>query len=122
MPTLSSLETLDAARFETPAILKRLASASRKLAKLKGIAASIPNQGILINPLGFQEAKDSSEIENIVTTHDELFKEDVLPDAVSTPAAKEVQRYRQALYMGYQLVGKTGLITANHLIEIQIGR
>lgn len=119
MPTLPALDTLDAARFDTPAILKRLASASRKLAELKGIAASIPNQGILINALGLQEAKDSSEIENIVTTHDELFKEDVLPEAVSNPAAKEVQRYRQALYLGYQLVSKTGLITANHLIEIQ---
>ena len=73
MLTLSSLETLDAARFETPPILKRLASASRQLAELKGIAASIPNQGILINTLALQEAKDSSEIENIVTTHDELF-------------------------------------------------
>ena len=119
MPTLPALDTLDASRFDTPAILKRLASASRKLAELKGIAASIPNQGILINALGLQEAKDSSEIENIVTTHDELFKEDVLPEAVSNPAAKEVQRYRQALYLGYQLVSKTGLITANHLIEIQ---
>jgi hypothetical protein len=53
MLTLSSLETLDAARFETPHILKRLASASRQLAELKGIAASIPNQGILINTLAF---------------------------------------------------------------------
>ena len=71
MSLLSSLSSLNAARFESPAILKRLASASRKLAELKGIAASIPNQGILINALGLQEAKDSSEIENIVTTHDE---------------------------------------------------
>jgi len=53
MLTLPSLETLDAARFETPHILKRLASASRQLAELKGIAASIPNQGILINTLAF---------------------------------------------------------------------
>ena len=79
--TFSPLEQLDAARFETAAILKRLAAASRQLAELKGVAASIPNQGILINTLGLQEAKDSSEIENIVTTHDELFKDDVLPEA-----------------------------------------
>ncbi len=68
MIQISPLERLNPARFETPAILKKLASSSRKLAELKGIAASIPNQGILINTLGLQEAKDSSEIENIVTT------------------------------------------------------
>ena len=119
MPTLPSLETLDAARFETPPILKRLASASRQLAELKGIAASIPNQGILINTLGLQEAKDSSEIENIVTTHDELFKDDVWPEASANPAAKEVLRYRQALHLGYRLVRETGLMTANHIIDMQ---
>lgn len=119
MTTLRPLDTLDATRFDTPAILKRLASSSRKLAELKGIAASIPNQGILINTLGLQEAKDSSEIENIVTTHDELFKDEVLPEAFANPAAKEVLRYRQALRLGYEQVLKSGLITANHLIEIQ---
>lgn len=119
MTALPSLETLDAARFDTPAILKRLASASRALAELKGVAASIPNQGILINALGLQEAKDSSEIENIVTTHDELFKDDVLPESFANPAAKEVLRYRQALHLGYRLVRDTGMVTANHLIEIQ---
>lgn len=84
-----------------------------------GIAASIPNQGILINALGLQEAKDRSEIENIVSTHDELFKDDVLPEAFANPGAKEVLRYRQALSLGYRLVRDTGLITANHLIKIQ---
>lgn len=119
MSSLPPLVSLDAGRFETAAILKRLASASRQLAELKGIAASIPNQGILINALGLQEAKDSSEIENIVTTHDELFKDDVLPEAFANPAAKEVLRYRQALRLGNDRVRETGLITANHLIEIQ---
>ncbi len=119
MPALAPLEQLDPARFDTPAILKRLASSSRALAELKGIAASIPNQGILINTLGLQEAKDSSEIENIVTTHDELFKDDVLPEAFANPAAKEVLRYRQALRLGYQRVRDSGLLTANHIIEMQ---
>ena len=119
MPPLSPLEQLDVGRFDTPAILKKLASSSRALAELKGIAASIPNQGILINTLGLQEAKDSSEIENIVTTHDELFKDDVLPEAFANPAAKEVLRYRQALRLGFDLVRQTGLITVNQLIEIQ---
>ena len=116
---MQPLEALDSARFDTPAILKRLASSSRALAELKGVAASIPNQGILINTLGLQEAKDSSEIENIVTTHDELFKDEVLPESFASPAAKEVLRYRQALRVGFEQVRTSGLITSNHIIEIQ---
>ena len=119
MPALPPLESLNPTRFDSAPILKRLASASRALAELKGVAGSIPNQGILINTLGLQEAKDSSEIENIVTTHDELFKDDVLPEAFANPAAKEVLRYRQALHLGYRRVRETGLITANQIIEIQ---
>ena len=61
------------------------------LAELKGVAASIPHQAILINTLGIQEANDSSEIENIVTTHDELFKDYAFPE-IRNPAAKEVLR------------------------------
>ena len=116
---IQNLELLDPARFDTAPILKRLASCSRQLAELKGIAASIPNQGILINTLGLQEAKDSSEIENIVTTHDELFKDDVLPEAFANPAAKEVLRYRQALRIGFDRVRETGLLTSNHIVEVQ---
>jgi Fic family protein len=119
MNELTSLENLDARRFETPAILKLLASSSRKLAELKGIAASIPNQGILINTLGLQEAKDSSEIENIVTTHDELFKDEVHPETFANPAAKEVLRYRQALMVGFELDRQSGLLTSNNIIKIQ---
>ncbi len=119
MQHITPLEQLDAARFESPAILKKLAISSRRLAELKGIAGSIPNQGILINTLGLQEAKDSSEIENIITTHDELFKDDVLPEAFANPAAKEVLRYRQALRVGFEQVKRSGLLTANHIIEIQ---
>lgn len=119
MHSIAPLDQLDAARFETPSILKKLSISSRRLAELKGIAGSIPNQAILINTLGLQEAKDSSEIENIVTTHDELFKDDVLPEAFSNPAAKEVLRYRQALRVGFEQVKRSGLLTSNHIIEIQ---
>ena len=119
MPLIHPLEQLNIQRFDTPVILKKLAAASRQLAELKGVAASIPNQGILINTLGLQEAKDSSAIENIVTTHDELFKGDVFPEAFSNPAAKEVLRYRQALRVGFEQVRQTGLITSNHIIDIQ---
>jgi Fic family protein len=119
MSTLPRLQSLSASRFETPAILKKLASASRQLAELKGAARSIPQQSILINTLSIQEAKDSSEIENIITTHDELFQGDLSPSSTLSPAAKEVLRYRQALWRGYELVRAHGLLTANHLIEIQ---
>jgi Fic family protein len=92
-PSLPPLQSIAPGRFDTPAVLKRLASSSRKLAELKGMAASIPNQGILINTLALQEAKDSSEIENIVTTHDDLFKSDGLSELSINPAAKEVRHY-----------------------------
>jgi Fic family protein len=106
MSALPALETLGSARFETPAILKRLVSAHRRLAELKGVAASMPNQGILINTLGLQEAKDSSEIENIVTTHDELFRGGDNPGRQG-PLAQGSARYRQALRVGFDLVRAT---------------
>jgi Fic family protein len=119
MTQINPLERLNPTRFDDTAILKKLASTSRQLAELKGIAASIPNQGILISTLGLQEAKDSSAIENIVTTHDELFKDEVLPDSFTSAAAKEVLRYRQALRVGFEQVQSTGLLTANNIIEVQ---
>lgn len=115
---LPSLTTLDPARFETTAILKAVASAGRALAELKGAVGSIPQQGILINTLTMQEAKDSSEIENIVTTHDQLYQRESADDAVNA-ATKEVLRYREALWAGYQTVRKTGNLTNNQLLEIQ---
>ncbi|MEO8058912.1 MAG: Fic family protein [Burkholderiales bacterium] len=116
---LRPLTRLHTAAFETPAVLKKTATAGRQLAELKGLAASMPNQAILINTLGLQEAKDSSAIENIVTTHDELFRSATYPDLFASPAAKEVRHYVQALRVGYGLVKKTGLLTANHMLEIQ---
>ena len=113
------LEKLDPERFDTARILKRLAAASRQLAELKGVAASIPNQGILISALGLQEAKDSSAVENIVTTHDELFRDSLFPDEPGSGAAKEVLRYSQALFAGYKAVKPKGLLTNNHIIDIQ---
>jgi Fic family protein len=73
----------------------------------------------LINTLALQEAKDSLEIENIVTTLDELFKGDLLPESSANPSAKEVLRYRQALRVGFEQVRGSGLLTCNHIIEIQ---
>ncbi len=75
---------------ETKVILKKLAKAHQALAELKGVTGIIPNQSILINTLSLQEAKDSSAIENIITTHDELYKSDVSAKQFSNFAAKEV--------------------------------
>jgi Fic family protein len=116
--TLPPLHQLDPARFDTPAVLRKLASASRNLAELKGVAATIPNQAILINTLGLQEAKDSSAIENIITTHDELYRGDPTTGQLGANA-KEVLRYRQALQLGYDQVRQSGLLTLNTVLKIQ---
>lgn len=113
------LDRLTPTRFETPAILKKLALASRQLAELKGVAASIPRQSILINTLGMQEAKDSSAIENIVTTHDDLFRNAAFPEHRGSPATKEVLRYRQALWSGLAAVRQHGLLTTATILDIQ---
>lgn len=103
---------------ETKAVLKQLARANRALAELKGYADTIPNKHILINAVMINEAKDSSAIENIVTTHDDLYK--AMSDASgASPAAKEVENYRTALWQGYELVKKRGMLTTNMMIEIQ---
>ncbi len=103
---------------ETKAVLKKIVSANMALAELKGVARSIPNQAILINALSLQEAKDSSGIENIVTTHDELYIADTGNTNISNEA-KEVQRYKVALYRGFALVKENGLLLKKHIVEIQ---
>ena len=104
---------------ETKAVLKSLLSAHAALAELKGIASTIPNQIILVNTLGLQEAKDSSAIENIITTHDDLYKSELNLDSFKSLEAKEVQNYISALKKGFELIKTKGLITNNIILEIQ---
>lgn len=104
---------------ESKKVLKRLPKVHRALAELKGIASNIPNQSILINTLALQEAKDSSAVENIITTHDELFKAELQLDKIKNLSAKEVQNYVFALKRGFDLVVNSKLLTQNHIIEIQ---
>ncbi|MEO9256820.1 MAG: Fic/DOC family N-terminal domain-containing protein, partial [Crocinitomicaceae bacterium] len=104
---------------ETKLVLKKLAGAHRALAELKGVAQTIPRQDILINSLVLQEAKDSSEVENIVTTHDELYKSSLGLDNLVSPEAKEVQNYIAAIKRGFAIVSNQKLLTTNHIIEIQ---
>lgn len=102
---------------ETTAVLKKAIAANRKLAELKGLVNSIPNQGILVDGILLQEAKRSSEIENIVTTNDELYKADIDDRLTTNPQAKEVLRYRQALWEGFKSL-KSRPLSINLFIEI----
>ena len=105
--------------FETKRILKRLPAAHSALAELKGIASTIPNQNILINTLGLQEAKDSSAIENIITTHDDLYKSELNLESFKSLNAKEVQNYITALKTGFKLISKDQLLTNKVILQIQ---
>jgi Fic family protein len=106
------------ADIETKKILKKVSSANKKLGELKGLISSIPNSLIIINTLSLREAKDSSEIENIVTTNDELFKADIdIP--VENNNTKEVKNYNLALKEGYRLVKEKEMLTTNMIAEIQ---
>lgn len=103
---------------KTPKILEALNEASRSLAELKGFANSIPNQHILINAITINEAKDSSAIENIVTTHDSIYK--VLTESsFKEEAAKEVVDYRSAIWRGYEIIKEKEFISTNVLVELQ---
>jgi Fic family protein len=104
---------------ETKTVLKSLPSAHAALAELKGIASTMPNQSILINTLGLQEAKDSSAIENIITTHDDLYKSELNLDSFKSLNAKEVQNYIAATKTGFDLISKSGLLTNRVVLKIQ---
>lgn len=105
------------AELETIAVLRQLARANRSLAELKGYAATIPNKHILLNAVTINEAKDSSAIENIITTHDELYQAMSL-SGYKNPAAKEVVSYRSALWYGYEQVRQREILTTNMIIDI----
>lgn len=105
---------------ETKEILRQVNRANRKLAELKGVAQTIPNEQILISSLTLQEAKDSSEVENIVTTQDDLYRAELnLKEAAINASTKEVLNYRQAMQKGFALVRKNKLLTLNYIKQIQ---
>ena len=108
-----------AVELESKAVLKQAIAANRALANLRGLAAQIPNQNVLINSIVLQEARLSSEIENIVTTNDELYRADADADAdgKADPHTKEVLRYRQALNFGFRQL-KERPLSNNLFIDI----
>ncbi len=93
--------------------------AHRRLAELKGVAPLLPNQDILLNTLTLQEAKDSSALENIITSHDELFKQELDIPQFNSAAAKEVGRYSEALKLGFGRIASKGQLTLDDLVAIQ---
>lgn len=105
---------------ETKAVLRQLSAANRRLAELKGVALTIPNENILINTLILQEAKDSSAVENIVTTHDDLYKAELNLESMTISAStKEVLSYAEALKYGFQLIRKNKVLSNNNIKDIQ---
>ncbi len=105
---------------ETKTILKQVNKSNQKLAELKGVARTIPNENILISSLTLQEAKDSSAVENIVTTQDDLYKAG-LEDKITNinAATKEVLRYREAITEGFSYVRNKHVLTNNAIKDIQ---
>ena len=105
---------------ETKTVLRQANKANRKLAELKGVAQTIPNERILISSLTLQEAKDSSAVENIVTTQDDLYRAGL--DANFTligAATKEVLFYREAINEGFKLVRNKNILALNDIKHIQ---
>lgn len=103
---------------ETKEILRKTITASRALAQLNGAIKNIPNPGLFLDTLHLQEAKASSEIENIITTNDDLYQTVVADKKFNNPATKEVISYKKALWHGLQRLEKKPFITTNLCIEI----
>lgn len=114
LPPKISLESI-----ESKKVLRKLATARAALAELKGVAGTIPNEQILIDTLSLQEAKNSSAIENIVTTQDELYQSDYEQQTFTNPASKEVHNYAAALKTGFGEVRQSGIIRIGLLNRVQ---
>ena len=117
----SPLEKLPPLRekVETIEILRQTNKSTAALAELKGVAKTIPNQAMLVNAVVLQEAKDSSEIENIITTQDELYKALAANRKHISSETKEVVNYRKAIFQGFRLVKSQGFLKVNDIVGLQ---
>jgi Fic family protein len=104
--------------YQTIEIFEKLGEAKAALARLHGRSVVIPNQGLLINTISLQEAKISSEIENIFTTDDELYKAYSDKNTETKGASKEVLRYREALWSGYNYLKDKGQFDQSYFIRV----
>ena len=110
---------IDPALWRTAEVLEQLGLAQEALGRLHGRSIAIPNQGLLINTISLQEAKASSAIENIFTTDDELYR--ALSATVTEPTsspAKEVLRYREALWKGYAYLADAPAFSRDYFVHI----
>lgn len=114
-----SLLPADRDSIETKTILRQESKAAVALAELKGLAKTLPNQNILINAIVLKEAKASSEIENIITTHDSLYQALTIKSFKPDSATKEVLRYREALFAGTDFIRDKGFLSVNGIIKVQ---
>lgn len=103
---------------ESEAVLRALVLAHRYLAELKGVAHTMPNEGLLVSTLSLQEAQSSSEIENIITTQDALYKYQIQPESAD-PVSKEVAHYVDSLNIGFLRVRREGALTLNTILALQ---
>lgn len=108
-------------KVETIEILRNANKAALAIAELKGIAQTIPNQTMLINAVVLQEAKDSSEIENIITSTDELYEALSSNKSQGAPEIKEVVNYRRTIFIAYEILKEQGFLRVNDIIKIQQG-
>lgn len=106
------------ADLETKEILTKTIKASRALAQLNGAIRNLPNPSLFLDTLHLQEAKASSEIENIITTNDDLYQAAVADKKFDNPATKEVISYKEAIWLGFQRLEKQPFITTNLCVEI----
>ena len=106
-------------KIETIAILKQTAKSSLAIAELKGIAKTIPDQKMLVNAIVLKEAKDSSEVENIVTSTDELYEALSAKNVVISPQTKEVVSYRRSIMIGLSLIREQGFLKISDIVRIQ---
>jgi Fic family protein len=105
--------------FESKKILKQAIKASRELARLKGYCSLLPNDSILLSSIILKEATASSEIENIITTQDELYKALISKKAKTDPQTKEVLNYRAAVWIGYNEIKEREILSINTILKIQ---
>ncbi|WP_346727911.1 Fic/DOC family N-terminal domain-containing protein [Cellulophaga sp. E16_2] len=103
---------------ETTRVLRKTIIASRALAQLNGMLTNLPNPTLFLDTIHLQEAKARSEIENIITTNDDLYKSLVADKKFDNPATKEVISYKQALWNGLEDIEKHPFISTNLCIEI----
>jgi len=104
---------------ETKAVLRKTATAHQALAELKGVLSSLPNEYIMLQTLALREARESSAIENIISTFDEIYRSNLQNQTFASAAAKEVHQYAKALIDGFELVKIHGLLTINTILQIQ---